>query len=169
VKLLKYSEINEEQYIDYIMEWEATGVRIAPAQSAREDNSFTDLQVRWNEYENGTMLDRNMVPATLYFLCDESNHLVGAIDYRHKLNTYLEKFGGNIGYGVKPSERKKGYGKLMLRLLLEELQGRRLDRVLITCFCENIGSVRIIESCGGELENIIDDNGNNKSRYWINL
>jgi len=169
MRLKKYYEINEDQYIDYIEEWEHTGVRISPAQSARDNETYTELQVRWNEYESDTMKNRNMVPATLYFLCDEEGRILGAADFRHRLNGYLEKFGGNIGYGIRPSERMKGYGTKMLMLLLEEIKISNLDRVLITCFSDNVGSARIIEACSGELENIVNDNGRDKNRYWVRL
>lgn len=168
MELKKYNEITESQYRDYIEEWEATGVRIAPAQSARDNESFDDLQKRWYEYENDKMQNRNMVPATIYFLLDKEK-IVGAIDFRHRLNSYLEMYGGNIGYGIRPSERMKGYGKVMLSLLLEKLRKQDLDKVLITCFGDNVGSSKIIESCGGILESIIDDGGREKKRYWIKL
>jgi predicted acetyltransferase len=44
-----------------------------------------------------------------------------------------------------------------------------LDRVLVTCDDDNIGSIKTIEHNGGVLENVISgpDVGTPKRRYWI--
>ena len=98
--------------------------------------------------------------------------LVGMIQVRHYFNEYLEKFGGHIGYSVRPGERRKGYGKEQLRLALlfcKETLG--LDRVLITCNTSNEGSRRTILSAGGVYENTVHEPDRNVDleRYWITI
>ena len=95
--------------------------------------------------------------------------MVGIIDIRHRLNDYLLKFGGNIGYSVRKSERRKGYAKTMLALGLEECRKLGLEKVLITCDKENIASAKTILACGGVLENEIPEERRITQRYWIAL
>jgi predicted acetyltransferase len=100
-----------------------------------------------------------IVHSDIYFLVNkDSKYLVGAIDIRHYLNEYLLKYGGNIGYGVRPSERQKGYATKMLALALGECKKIGMTKVLITCFKNN-----------GFLENEVIEDGMIKQRYWIRL
>lgn len=111
--------------------------------------------------------------ATQFLAVRESDgRLMGMIQVRHYFNEYLEKFGGHIGYSVRPSERRKGYGREQLRLALlfcKETLG--LDRALITCKTGNEGSRRTILSAGGVYENTVHEPGQNVDleRYWITL
>ncbi len=124
-------------------------------------------------YMDPATVPEGKVQATLFLAVRESdNRLVGMIDVRHYFNEHLEKFGGNIGYSVRPDERRKGYGTEQLRLALtfckEELG---LDRVLITCKTGNEASRRTILSQGGVYESTVHepDGDVDLERYWIAL
>ena len=91
------------------------------------------------------------------------------IDIRHRLNEYLLQFGGNIGYSVRPSQRRKGYATEMLALALEECRKLGLDRALVTCDKSNIGSAKTIQKNGGVLENEVLEGDRITQRYWIAL
>ncbi len=112
------------------------------------------------------------VPDTNFWLI-VNEECVGTINIRHSLTENLKKIGGHIGYGIKPSERKKGYGTHMLKLALIECKKMGLNKVLITCSPNNIGSVKIIENNGGVLENEIiveiDKENRRTLRYWIDI
>jgi len=110
------------------------------------------------------------VPASEFWLID-GDEFVGRLSLRHELNENLLKIGGHIGYEIRPSKRRQGYGTEILRLGLEKAKELGLRRVLVTCDEDNIGSKKIIEHNGGVLENAIDIEGDpvKKLRYWIDI
>ena len=78
---------------------------------------------------------------------------------------------GNIGYGIRPSEKKKGFATQLLKLTLEEARIKNIDKVLLGAYVGNIASWKVMEKCGAELENIVieDETGLPIKRYWIVL
>lgn len=108
------------------------------------------------------------VPESILWLIVE-NEFVGRVSVRHKLNGNLLQFGGHIGYEIRPSWRKRGYGKEILRLGLIKAQAVGIQRVLVTCDETNTASAKIIEANGGKLENIIvlPNYPVPVRRYWI--
>ena len=75
---------------------------------------------------------------------------------------------GHIGYMIRPSGRRKGYGTRILALTLERAREVGLSRVLVTCSPNNIGSARIIENNGGikVSDGVSPETGEATSRYW---
>ncbi len=109
------------------------------------------------------------VPATTYFAFADDK-LVGTIQIRHRLNDYLLKYGGHIGYGVVPSERRKGYATEMLRLALKKCKTLGIEKALVTCDKNNVASAGTILKNNGVLENeVTDDKGRVMQRYWIEV
>ena len=112
----------------------------------------------------------DLVTGSVYFAVVDGK-IIGTIAVRHYLNEFLLKTGGHIGYGVRPSERRKGYGAAMLALALEKCRELGIDRVLVTCDKNNIASAKTVLSNGGVLENeyTSERTGNIVQRYWIAL
>lgn len=99
----------------------------------------------------------------------DGEKFLGMTSLRPQMNEHLLRRGGNIGYAVRKSERRKGYGILILKLALPHLRAMGLQKVLITCHDENLGSIKIIEGAGGVLQDKIEIDGLPilERRYWI--
>ena len=121
-------------------------------------------------YADPAAVPEGQVQATQFLAVRESDgRLVGMTQVRHYFNEYLEKYAGHIGYSVRPSERRKGYAKEMLRLALPFCKSVGLDRVLIACEPGNPASRRTILANGGVYECTVREPGKNidLERYWI--
>jgi predicted acetyltransferase len=97
--------------------------------------------------------------------------IVGRVSIRHVLNDFLLRLGGHVGYAVIPSRRRLGYATELLRQTLPLARRLGIERVLLTCDEDNIGSRKVIEANGGVLENAVHGPGLRvpKLRYWIGL
>ena len=124
------------------------------------------------KFPDGSKIRR--VPHTELWLVS-GDRFLGRISIRHKLSEHLKQIGGHIGYAVRKSERRKGYGKLMLKLTLPHAKELKLNQVLLTCKDNNTGSIKIIEGAGGVLKKpgYIDTDTTGKSvllrHYWVEL
>ena len=115
-------------------------------------------------------LSRDKVHATTFFsVREEDNRLIGSIQIRHTLTDNLKRYGGHIGYGIRPSERMKGYGTEQLRLVLDVAKEMNIPKVMISCDKSNIGSAKVIKNNNGIL--VKEDLHNNEivQIYWIDL
>lgn len=119
----------------------------------------------------GIGLPEGWVPQNTYWLVRDGTHILGEVRLRHRLVPHLLEEGGHVGYMIRPSERRKGYGTLILSLVLEKARKMGIDRVLVTCDDDNIGSSRIIEKNGGvpDESSISPRTGKRTLRYWIRL
>ena len=123
-------------------------------------------------YADPATVPEGKVQATQFLSIRESDgKLVGMLQVRHYFNEYLEKYAGHIGYSVRPSERRKGYAKEMLRLALPYCKSIGLDRVLIACEPDNPASRRTILANGGVYESTVHEPEEDidLERYWIAL
>ena len=172
VRLIKLSKEYEQQLGEMIDEWkldqQVNHTDTSPYVIFKND--YHDFDNYLNKLEIKEPLPEGYVPDSVFFLLDEErNRLLGAVNIRHYLNDYLLKYGGHIGDGVRPSERRKGYATEMIRLALIECKKLGIDRVLITCNASNIGSKKSIIKNGGVLENVVNNNGEPLERYWIDI
>ena len=123
------------------------------------------------DYEDPEKVPSHLVPATQFlFVRKSDNKLVGMIQIRHRFNEFLEKYAGHIGYSVRPSERRKGYAKEMLKTALPFCREIGIDKVLIACIDGNIGSEKTILANSGVYESTVHEPNKNRDlkRFWIN-
>lgn len=135
-----------------------------------EIGDFSGYLARLSKSARGEDLPAERVPGNEFWLVS-GNRVLGRSKLRHRLNRALEHEGGHIGYDIRPSERRKGYGTLILKLTLERAKDLGLSRVLLTCDADNIGSAKIIENNGGVLNKqaISQKSGLPILHYWIEL
>ena len=102
------------------------------------------------ERDYTTVPGEERVPARTYFLVRESDRrIVGMINIRLALNEHLRRFGGHIGYSIRPTERGKGYNNLNLYLGLKVCRQYGIDSVLMDADLANPASWKTMEALGG--------------------
>lgn len=107
--------------------------------------------------------------ASTFLLAEVDGVVVGRTSIRHELNEFLFNYGGHVGYAVVPEERRKGYATEILRQSVALTRAMGIERTLVTCDDDNIGSIRTVENRGGVLENVVALPPRNtlRRRYWI--
>lgn len=131
---------------------------------------FEDLIARLDAAKNPTSVPAGELPYQDFWLM-EDGEWIGKLTLRTTINERYLYAGGHIGYEIRPSKRRCGYGTALLRLGLEKAREQGLTRALLTCDETNIGSRKIIEANGGQLDNAVEIAGQTarKLRYWISL
>jgi predicted acetyltransferase len=106
-----------------------------------------------------------------WFWLLRGDRIVASSRLRHELIPVLLLDGGNIGYEVRPSERRRGVGRELLRRMLDEARRIGLRRVLLTTETTNLGSIGVIRANGGEFADtsVSPNTGRILNRYWITL
>lgn len=159
----------QQEYLEMIDEWKSTGEKLIPWVLRLDPSDFGSMLQELENYRNGSKVDERIVESSTYWLVHNSGKIIGAVNIRHRLNNHLLRIGGHIGYGIRPSERRKGYATKLLELSLLKAKEMGITRVLVTCDKDNIGSAKTIIKNGGVLdsEEIVD--GKMIQRYWIEV
>jgi len=166
MKFVTINEITEKEHYLFVEEFLKEGVGVTPYSAGLHGKTFLELVTESNNYSNGILSNLNFVAASTFYLIEEER-VIGAVNIRHYLNDYLLKYGGHIGYGVRKSERRKGYATKLLKFALDKMEELGVYKVLVTCDKDNPGSSKTILNCGGVLDNEILFDGKQTQRYWI--
>lgn len=151
------SEINGTGSLDKIIEGYTFEQALARCLSMEDENYAKKI----NRCQSKTFL----------LIREKDNRIVGTINVRWNLTEAMKRFGGNIGYGIRPTERRKGYNKINLYLGMQEAQKLGLDRVMLDCDVNNLGSDRTLKALGGVLERTEVDPEDNilTNVYWFDV
>lgn len=125
-------------------------------------NGFETFVAVLRARASGEHLLAGFVPCTTLWWVDGDTYL-GRIAIRHGLTPRLLEVGGHIGYDVRPTARRRGHATAMLRAALPVARSIGIESALVTCDTTNVASRRVIESCGGQL----DDQRSGKLRFWV--
>lgn len=133
-------------------------------------SQFAEFVRRIKLQSKNQYLPKGFVPQSVYWLVDGTK-FIGKTSIRHKLTPFLKTVGGHIGYYIRPSERRKGYGKIILKLALRKARTLGIRNAVISCDISNLGSKKIIEANGGRLVDTVDMGKGlpQKLRFRINI
>jgi predicted acetyltransferase len=172
LQLVKPSLEFKQSYIDAVIEFQGEkNSRV----SGYQEISIDDLQTDFEGYIQNLLnqsdvknLPNGSVPTSVFWIV-KGRKFIGRLQIRHTLDDYFFNYGGHIGYNIRVSERRKGYGTKALKLGLIEARKLGIKKILVTCDNDNIPSQKIIESNGGVLENMVELSPTLplKRRYWF--
>jgi len=170
LKLVLPTPEYKEKLMNYKREFIENGDSMDGTAGLRNTETFEEWYSAFCDNLSEETVRDGIVPATTYMAVSTNDgRLIGMIDVRHRLNDYLQNFGGNIGYSVRKSERQQRYATEMLALALTECANLNIKKVLITCDKNNVSSAKTIINNDGKLENEIAEGNGITQRYWITL
>ena len=161
------------EYINEFAEYKSDLNGIGSLDKILEGYTFEEALERCLNMKDKTYAEKvGRCPGKTFLLIRESdNKLIGTLNLRWDLNEAMQRFGGHIGYGIRPTERRKGYNKINLYLGMIEAQKVGLERVMLDCDVNNIGSDKTLKALGGKLERteIDPSDGILTNVYWFNV
>ncbi len=159
----------ESEFSDMLNDWKETGEGLVPFVLELDWGNFKKYVEQLKGFSKGIDIPSTFVNHSTYWLVNKENKILGVSNIRHKLNDKLLQEGGHIGFGIRPSERRKGYAALMLKLTLEKASELGIEKALLTCASNNAGSYKTIEKNGGKLWKEEVYNGRLSKYYWIEM
>ncbi|PWV95218.1 putative acetyltransferase [Paenibacillus cellulosilyticus] len=168
VRLVKPTAELRYEYLDFYQDWVDSGEDMVPWVISKDPSDFEAMVQSLFDNEKGENLPANRVPDSTYWLVTDQNKVVGAVNIRHRLSEKLLNCGGHIGYGIRPSERRRGYATQLLALALEKTKALGIENVLVVCDDCNEASARTIIRNGGLQDvSFTEEDGNVVKRFWI--
>lgn len=156
-------------HASFIAEMLDLGEELVPWVLADVGDDFVAYVARLERQSQGIGIPAGFVPCSTFWLLDASDEIVAVSNLRHALTEDLLSYGGHIGFGVRPSQRRRGYATEILRLTVREARKGGIGDILVTCDKGNTGSAKAILSNGGEFsgEEYIAAHSGVIQRYWI--
>lgn len=158
------------ELVEYNSSFNGTGSMDRCLKDLTYEQWLKELENKTNQEYMDTI---GWAPSLTYFLIRENdNKIIGMLNLRYNVSKdIIIKGGSHIGYGIRPTERKKGYNKINLYLGLLEEQRLGEKKVLLECSVSNLESNKTITALGGFLEKTELDDWDNEltNYYWINV
>src|SRR5215208_1362326 len=154
--LVEPSLTYKDACLDAVREFHAAGEYSIDAEQLGA--IFEDLIARLAAAKDPANAPPGELPYEDFWLMD-GDEWIGKLTLRTTINAKYLHAGGHIGYEIRPSKRRQGYGTALLRMGLEKARERGLQRVLLTCDESNLTSRKVIENNGGQLEKTLQVEG----------
>lgn len=169
MEILSLGLEHQSAIADYVADFANGNETVIPGYFGKPDWSHAKTVETLRAWERGEDL-AGWVPNTTRFLFADGR-IVGNYNFRHELTEALLLEGGNCGYSVRPTERRKGYATLLLGHAKDFGRSLGLKRILLTCSQSNVASARTIENCGGIMQDCVfhKERKTQVARYWIEL
>lgn len=168
LRLVLPDESHREAYLAMMEEWLAFGGRLNPGALRNNGASYEVWLSRVRADRDARTCPAGRVPQTLYLAFNEQSELVGAVSLRPQPDEATLRDTGHVAYGVRPSQRRKGYATQMLALAVEQLRAMGVASVWVTCAADNEASIRTVLRNGGVLEDEITSSGGEvRKRFCI--
>lgn len=159
---------HRESYVSLVAEFRERGEPAVPFVLDFPTDDFPSFLQKIRDCAAGVGLPPGFVAHETFWLVDE-DQVVGVSNLRLSLTERLRKEGGHIGYGIRPSARRRGHATRILSMTISKARERGIGDVLVTCDKANVASARTILRNGGSLdsEEFDSERGDFKQRYWI--
>ena len=131
---LKYKNQIEEMW----EEWEKVESCLEPVLNP-ESLSFSDYLKMIKNLES-----QSQFPMQFYLLLDK-NQLIGYLELRFSQNDFNKEYAGHLGYAIRPSKRRLGYGLQALKKGIQELKKKKVKPIILTCDQDHQVSMKMFD------------------------
>ncbi|MDF1617979.1 GNAT family N-acetyltransferase [Petrocella sp. FN5] len=168
IKLTKPSLLYQSTFLDFVKDVKESGYE-SYTHYVKAEKNFSEFMNELIDMSEGVNIKKGWAPCSSYWLIDNNEEVIGVIRIRHRVDNDSLEMAGHIGYEIKSSKRKKGYGQRLLELGLMEARKIGLQKVLITCDEDNVASKRMIEKCKSKYKKSIfdEESGKNILQYEV--
>lgn len=128
--------------------------------NGRTFSEYKQWLIHSDAISRGEELEDGRVPTNIYWLYADGLP-VGFGKLRHFLTDKLRAEGGHVGYAIRPSERNKGYGTILLEMIIKEAKKLNVDKILLTVRNNNANSIKVALNNNGKIERV------NEERHYI--
>ena len=158
-----------DSYRAMVREMVDRGESLIPFPLSFDNGDFPAFVGKLEAHARGEGIPAGFVANSTFWLVDDAGEVVGVSNLRHALTDKLRIEGGHIGYGVRPSARRRGHATELLARTLTEARALGVAEALVTCSSTNSGSIGTILKCGGRFqsEEFIESRGEVVRRYLV--
>ncbi len=159
----------KDSYLSHVEEFRQRGDWPIPFVLKFPTDDFPAFLERLQQCALGSEIAQGYAPHETFWLVEDGVNVVGVSNLRLELNDNLRKDGGHIGYGIRPSARRRGLATLILKETLRKARERGITRALVTAEKGNIGSIKTILKNGGvfDSEELLPGYHDVMQRFWI--
>ena len=141
MKLNNINKIDENEFLDYINEWESKKEKIYPIESDPKDLNFKNFKDKINKDHK----------SNLFFLTSQNGYIHGSINIKYNNDSKDIYLFSNISFGIRPNERNKNFAFIMIKLALNELRINGITKASIIINRKNKASRNTIQKVSGKL------------------